>query len=106
MPRGSAVNWLAAEIVFPALAALGGMLGGCQFTQAAQLFLAGDRGAGWLGWLYSVDLLGGSAGALVLSGFLIPVFGFWPTAWLTAAVSLAPVLMAARLCIPRRVGSY
>jgi predicted membrane-bound spermidine synthase len=49
-----------------------------------------------LGALYAMDLLGGCAGALLLSTYLIPVFGFWRTAWLCAAINLAPALLAAR----------
>jgi len=45
--------------------------------------------------LYAIDLLGGCAGALVLSAYLIPVFGFWRTAWLCAAVNLPVMLLAA-----------
>jgi predicted membrane-bound spermidine synthase len=41
-------------------------------------------------------LLGGCAGALLLSTYLIPVFGFWRTAWLAAAINLAPALLAVR----------
>jgi hypothetical protein len=48
--------------------------------------------------LYAIDLLGGCLGALVLSGYMIPVFGFWMTAWLCAAVNLVPALLAARAC--------
>jgi predicted membrane-bound spermidine synthase len=55
--------------------------------------------------LYAIDLLGGCLGALLLSGYLIPVFGFWKTAWLTAAVNLAPILLAARACVEeKRIG--
>jgi hypothetical protein len=32
----------------------------------------------------------------LLSTYLISVFGFWRTAWLTAAINLAPALLAAR----------
>jgi predicted membrane-bound spermidine synthase len=52
--------------------------------------------------LYAIDLLGGSLGALVLSGYLIPVFGFWKTAWLCAAINLAPALLAARVNVESR----
>ena len=96
---GAASTWLDAQCVFPALAALCGVLGGYQFTQSAQL--AEDACRPSLGWLYAVDLLGGCAGALVLSGYLIPVFGFWRTAWLTAAVNLLLALPAARLFLFR-----
>jgi spermidine synthase len=99
---GTAAAWLAAQCVFPVLAALSGILGGLQFPLATQLY--GESGGRRLGWLYAVDLLGGCAGALLLSAYLIPVFGFWRTAWLTAAVNLPPALLAARICFPRREG--
>jgi spermidine synthase len=91
---GTATTWLAAEVVFPALAALSGMLGGYQFPVAAEIFLSDRVGRSGLGALYAIDLLGGCAGALLLSSYLIPVFGFWPTAWLCAAINLAPMLLA------------
>jgi spermidine synthase len=97
---GMAAIWLAAQCVFPALAALSGILGGFQFPLATHLY--GGSGGRRLGWLYAIDLLGGGAGALLLSAYLIPVFGFWKTAWLTAAVNLAPALLAAWICFPRR----
>jgi spermidine synthase len=99
---GSATSWLVAQCLFPALAAFCGLLGGYQFPLATQLYKVGQRRS--IGLLYAVDLLGGCAGALVLSGYLIPVFGFWRTAWLTAAVNLAPTQMLLRLSLPRRTG--
>jgi spermidine synthase len=97
---GMTASWLAAQCVFPALAAICGMLGGYQFPMATAIYLHDNSGRRRLGMLYAIDLLGGSLGALVLSGYLIPVFGFWNTAWLCAAVNLAPALLAARVCIP------
>ncbi len=98
---GLAATWLAAQFVFPALAALCGMLGGYQFPIATESYLHGDERSGRsrLGTLYAIDLLGGCAGALLLSSYLIPVFGFWKTAWLSAAVNLAPALLAARVSL-------
>ena len=98
---GTTTTWLAAQCVFPALAALSGILGGYQFPMATEVYLRGCNGQRSLGILYSIDLLGGCAGALALSGYLIPVFGFWKTAWLCAAVNLAPALLAARACFHR-----
>ena len=92
-------TWLAAQIVFPALAALAGMLGGFQFVSAAGAFLSGRNVSSGLGLLYAIDLLGGCVGALALSTFVIPVFGFWRTAWLIAAINAAAVLLAARVCL-------
>ena len=96
---GIATTWLAAQFVFPALAALCGMLGGYQFPIATEVYLHDSNGRSRLGTLYAIDLLGGCAGALVLSSYLIPVFGFWKTAWLSAAVNLAPFLLAARVSL-------
>jgi len=95
---GMTTSWLAAQCVFPALAALCGMLGGYQFPLATEIYLQNVSGRHSLGMLYAIDLLGGCLGALVLSGYLIPVFGFWKTAWFTAAVNLAPALLAALAC--------
>ncbi|HXZ42324.1 MAG TPA: fused MFS/spermidine synthase [Terriglobales bacterium] len=88
---------LAAQFLFPALAGLGGMLGGYQFPLATEIYLRDGNSKAGLGALYAVDLLGGCVGALLLSSYLIPVFGFWKTAWLIAAVNLAPALLAARV---------
>ena len=73
------------------------MLGGYQFVVAAGIFLRGRGERPGLGVLYAIDLLGGCVGALALSTFLIPVFGFWRTAWLAVAINAAAVLLAARM---------
>ena len=41
---GMATTWLAAQFVFPALAALCGMLGGYQFPIATEIYLHDDSG--------------------------------------------------------------
>jgi len=100
---GMATTWLAAQFVFPALAALCGMLGGYQFPIATEIYLHDSSGRSRVGVLYAIDLLGGCAGALLLCSYLIPVFGFWKTAWLSAAVNLAPALLAARLSLEAKM---
>ena len=98
---GMGAAWMAAQCIFPALAALSGILGGYQFPMATEIYLRDGSGRRGLGMLYAIDLLGGCAGALLLSGYLIPVFGFWRTAWLCAAVNLIPALLALRICARR-----
>jgi spermidine synthase len=93
---GAATTLLTAQLIFPLLAALCGMIGGYQFPVATEIYLHDGRGQQGLGTLYALDLLGGCVGALLLSGYLIPVFGFWKTAWLSAAVNLAPAVLAAK----------
>ena len=97
---------LTAQFVFPGLAVLGGMLGGYQFPVATEIYLGESRlkasvGTG-VGVLYALDLFGGCVGAVLLSTYLIPVFGFWKTAWLSAAVNLAPALLAVRVALESR----
>jgi spermidine synthase len=91
------------QIIFPVLAALCGVLGGFQFPIATEIYIRNEREQDNLGTLYAVDLLGGCAGALLLSGYLIPVFGFWKTAWLTAALNLFPALLAWRVSLETRL---
>jgi spermidine synthase len=93
---GAPATWLTAQLIFPALAALSGILGGYQFPTATEVYLSDSNGQSNRGTLYAIDLLGGCAGALLLSSYLIPVFGFWNTAWLCAAINLLPVLLAGR----------
>ncbi len=90
---------LATQFLFPVMAGLGGILGGYQFPIATEIYLGDGSSKAGLGALYALDLLGGCAGALLLSAYLIPVFGFWKTAWLSAAVNLAPALLAARVSL-------
>ena len=99
---GIATMWIAAQLLFPALAALAGILGGYQFPVAADVFLRDSKGRAGLGTLYAIDLLGGCGGALVLSSYTIPVFGFWKTAWLGAAINIVPALAALRASLPLR----
>jgi spermidine synthase len=96
---GVATTWLAAQLAFPALAALSGMLGGYQFPIATQIYLHDRNSRSRLGMLYAIDLLGGCAGALLVSSYLIPVFGFWKTAWLCAAINLVAALLAVRISV-------
>ena len=83
-----------AEIVFPLLALLAGLLGGYQFPLASAVFFVKKDAPGKnLGVLYALDLLGACLGAVLLSGYLVPVFGFLKTAILIALVNLAPVAL-------------
>lgn len=49
---------------------------------------------GSAGSLYALDLVGACAGAVVISAWLLPVFGFAPAAAVIAAANAAPVCLA------------
>jgi len=83
------------QILFPALALICGLLGGYQFPVASRIFFGSSRQPKQgPGALYALDLLGACVGAVVLSTYLIPVFGFLKTALLSAVVNLAPAGLA------------
>lgn len=97
-PIGSGVGlFLTGRVLFPGIALLCGMLGGYQFSVASRVFFA-DRDGG-PGTLYALDLIGACLGALLLSTYLVPVYGFLKTAVLISllnACSGAVTLLARR----------
>ncbi len=97
---GTVLPSFCVQVVFLATALLGGAIGGYQFPLAMRAFVAGKRedDPHASGILYAVDLLGASLGALVISIYLLPVFGFFQTAALAALANLAPGVMLV-LCL-------
>ena len=89
---------LVGHIFFPVVALLGGALGGVQFALATQIRF-GDAHAvrSNVGILYGIDLLGACLGTLLLSAFLLPLFGFFRAAILIAVANLVPATLAAYL---------
>ncbi len=82
------------------LALGGGMLGGLHFGLASRLLVETGREAGRLGGrLYALDLIGASAGSLLVSLLLLPLYGLRPVmfAWaLLCAASLAGLVLAGK----------
>ena len=84
------------QLVFPVLALIAGFAGGYQFPLASRIYFApSDNCKRNPGMLYALDLLGACLGAVVLSAYLLPVYGFLRTAMLMALVNLAPTALAA-----------
>ncbi|HEX6880216.1 MAG TPA: fused MFS/spermidine synthase [Terriglobales bacterium] len=82
------------HVGFVTLAVCTGLVGGYQFPLGLKLFATGSAAPGTL---YALDLLGASAGALIISAYLVPIFGFMRTAELTALANLCPILMIGTL---------
>lgn len=91
---------------FPLLAVVCGLLAGCQFPVASRIFFSVSKDeASSPGTLYALDLAGACVGALILSSYLIPVFGFRQTAWLMGVLNLAPAALLGLLTWKMRVRS-
>jgi spermidine synthase len=102
------------QMVFPVLALIAGLMGGYQFPLASRIYFAGSeepripQGGTEVratssafnstrnpGMLYALDLVGACLGAVALSAYLLPVYGFLRTAMLMAVVNLPPAGLAA-----------
>jgi spermidine synthase len=89
---------VSSQILFPLMALLSGVLGGYEFALATEIFFRNAHAPqASMGVLYGVDLIGSCLGALVLSAFLLPLFGFLKAAAFIAAVNLVPALLATRV---------
>ena len=100
-----AALWLVSRILFPAVALACGFLGGYQFPRASRIFFARAKPTAGPGGLYALDLAGSCSGAVVLSVYFIPVFGFLKTAALVGLMNLAPLALALRSGILNRQSS-
>ena len=78
------MSWL-----FPLLTAGAGFIGGYQFPLANRLYLRHTRSIHRVaGLLYGSDLLGSSAGAILVSAFIIPLLGIYPTLLLLSVLNI------------------
>ena len=94
------MGWL-----FPLLTAGAGFIGGYQFPLANRLYLRHNRSIHRVaGLLYGSDLLGSSAGAILVSTFIIPLLGIYPTLLLLSFLNIFSflVISMSRELPPRR----
>ncbi len=85
---------LAAQLGFPLLAGLCGLLGGLQFPMASSVFFSASDSRS-AGALYAFDLLGSCLGAVAAALLLLPLFGLGRTAALLGAANVGVALIAA-----------
>jgi len=88
--------FIVSQILFPALALIAGALGGYQFPLASRIYFKLLKHPHQSpGTLYGLDLIGACLGAVTLSSYLIPVFGFMKTALFLALLNLALAALTA-----------
>jgi len=90
----SILNYLAQSpsyFIFMMLIIIAGALIGSAFPIACDLYykIVGQRR---VGSIYAADLVGGAVGSLLVSGFLVPLFGFSHTLLLVAILTIASLL--------------
>jgi spermidine synthase len=91
-------------LIFPVLALIAGLMGGYQFPLASRLYFGeGENSNRNPGVLYALDLLGACVGAVALSAYLLPVYGFLRTAMLMAVVNFAPAALAVLAAFEQKV---
>jgi spermidine synthase len=87
---------LAGEVLIPVIAWGAGLLGGYHFPFASRVYFETRRkNPGGIGRLYALDLLGACFGVMILSTYLIPVFGFFESALVVSVVNTAPCVLLA-----------
>jgi spermidine synthase len=91
---GSFMAAFAAYGLFPAMAFVSGGMGGYQFPVASSVYF-GRGTTRRPGAVYALDITGAFAGAVLVSGYLVPVFGFLNTAIVLAIFNTAPVIVLA-----------
>jgi len=83
-------------VLFPALALLAGIQGGCHFALAVKTLSGTAVPSARLGaGLYAADLMGSAIGALASSLFLLPVYGLATTMAVFSVLSLASAFILA-----------
>lgn len=95
--RMQSISGIAVHLLVPSLAMVSGLLGGYEFPVATRLFF-GARQSASAGRLYALDLAGASLGAIAITIYLLPVFGFLRTAEILAIASVLPMGLVVRAC--------
>ena len=74
--QGDMIRWLGSNIIFLAMPAIAGFVGGVQFPLANKILLeSGIDRARSAGYTYGLDLIGASIGSAVAGSILVPLIG-------------------------------
>jgi spermidine synthase len=92
--RSDAVSWWGANIIFPFLPIIAGIIGGIQFPLANKIYLERQEEVGRVaGLTYGLDLLGACIGSLLAAAFLVPVLGIFQTCFLVAMINATVLVL-------------
>ncbi|MBN1895640.1 fused MFS/spermidine synthase [bacterium] len=88
MPLSAFPNPLFPALLFPASIFIIGAVCGFQFVLACRLYATRPQDEKRAGLLYGMDLLGSATGALCISAFMIPIWGFGATLLVLSTLNL------------------
>ena len=94
------LSQLGANIIFPTLSFIAGLISGVQFPSVNKIYLENRDAQGQVaGLTYGVDLLGSCLGALLTGIFLVPVLGINWSCFVIAAInfSVSAILILCRI---------
>jgi len=84
------VSFFGANLIFPVLPIVAGIIGGIQFPLANKIYLKNEEETGRVaGISYGLDLLGACVGSFFAAAFLMPVLGIFETCILVAIINAA-----------------
>ncbi len=87
--RTDTVSWLGANLIFPFLPVVSGIIGGIQFPLANKIYLENRDELGRVAGLsYGLDLLGACVGSFLAAAFLVPILGIFQTCFLVALINV------------------
>lgn len=91
---GEVISLLGADLIFPLLPIIAGLIGGLQFPLANKIYLESKKQVGGVaGLTYGMDLLGACAGAFLASAFLLPLLGIPKTCLVAALLSISSLIL-------------
>lgn len=88
------VSQLGANVIFPLLSVIAGLLAGAQFPMVNKIYLGNKQEGGQVaGLTYGIDLLGSCFGASLTGIFLIPVLGITWSCFVIAAINFSVLMV-------------
>ncbi len=88
------VSQLGANVIFPLLSVIAGLLAGAQFHLVNKLYLGNKQEEGQVvGLTYGIDLLGSCFGAFLTGIFLIPVLGITWSCFVIALINFSVLMV-------------
>ena len=86
--------WFGSNIIFPILPMIAGLIGGLQFPLGTKIYLGSDKNLARVGGMvYGIDLIGACVGAIIISGFLIPMLGIFKTCVAVSLLNLSVLVL-------------